>query len=150
MRGSVKSGTEAALAYGSSALAYGSSALADKKAFFEENACYWICAYANNQWELSDSLSDDPFQTSFNKALSMVRGTVTIIDGGGVVYSRIWCAFEAYVTITTGRPDYKWDVYTTHVDRCRVTTGVTFRASAMAWIPVRSATNFVCSSPSLS
>ena len=92
-----------------------------------ENACYWICAYANNQWELSDSLSDDPFQTSFNKALSMVRGTVTIIDSGGVVYSRIWCAFEAYVTITTGRPEYKWDVYTTRFEaregeRVRVTT----------------------------
>ena len=91
-----------------------------------ESACYWICAYANNQWELSDSLSDDPFQTSFNKALSMVRGTVTIIDGGGVVYSRIWCAFEAYVTITTGRPEYKWDVYTTHMRAgSRLTAGIT-------------------------
>jgi hypothetical protein len=73
---------------------------------------YWICAYANNQWRLDDALTDDPSKTSFHEAMSIVDGTVSVVDKGGIIYSRIWCGYEAYVTLKGSRANYLWDVYT--------------------------------------
>lgn len=35
---------------------------------------YWICAYANNQWDLSESLTKDPSKSGFTRALEVAKG----------------------------------------------------------------------------
>ena len=52
-----------------------------------DDACYWVCAYANNQWALGE-LDVDLEQTSFHKALALSVGTVSVLDREGVAYSR--------------------------------------------------------------
>ena len=52
-----------------------------------DGACYWVCAYANNQWTLGE-LDVDLEQTSFHKALALSVGTVSVLDREGVAYSR--------------------------------------------------------------
>lgn len=78
-----------------------------------QSACYWICAYANNQWRLGDALTKDPSDTSFHKAIRLTSGTLSVVDKGGEIYQRIWCHYEAHVTLQDSRNGYKWDVYTT-------------------------------------
>ena len=52
-----------------------------------DDACYWVCAYANNQWTLGE-LDVDLEQTSFHKALALSVGTVSVLDREGVAYTR--------------------------------------------------------------
>ena len=40
----------------------------------------------------------DPSQTPFYKAISKAVGTVSILDEGGVVFTRIWCGYEVRKT----------------------------------------------------
>ena len=47
---------------------------------------------ANNQWRLEEELVSDLSQTSFRKALELCEGAVSILDSGGVVFSRAWRA----------------------------------------------------------
>jgi len=50
----------------------------------------WICAYANNQWELEQDITDDPKKSGFTRALQVANGrTITILDKKGIVFSRI-------------------------------------------------------------
>ena len=51
---------------------------------------YWVCAYANNQWDLAGALTSDPSQTSFFNAIKLSIGTVTVLDQDAITYSRIW------------------------------------------------------------
>ena len=73
---------------------------------------YWVCAYANNQWSLGEAIADDPGKTSFHRALSLAQGTVAVLDKEGIIFSRIWCCYEAHVSLTSGRPAYLFDIYT--------------------------------------
>ena len=73
-----------------------------------------VCAYANNQWDLSGEIQEDLRQTSFYRAMVLAKvltftvltslpsrrwwwcwccaqGTVSIIDERGVCFTRIWC-----------------------------------------------------------
>ena len=75
---------------------------------------YWVCAYANNQWNVEGELSDDPAQSSFRKALELAEGTVSILDRGGVVFSRVWCCYEIYVSLDEMRGRLKYEAYTAH------------------------------------
>jgi hypothetical protein len=61
---------------------------------------YWVCAYANNQWQLSGAVSADPAESSFRKAIDKSMGTVTIFDEGAITYSRVWCAYEIFVSLS--------------------------------------------------
>jgi len=72
---------------------------------------YWVCAYANNQWELDAEIAEDPAQTSFRKAMALSRGTVTVLDEKAVTFSRIWCCYELATTIREGK-DKLYDVAT--------------------------------------
>lgn len=84
----------------------------------------WVCAYANNQWRLDDDITANPKQSGFTRAVRVAEGrTVTILDKGGVVFTRIWCAFELFLTLVdvedeeevTGRAmEGIWAVYTAH------------------------------------
>ena len=77
-------------------------------------ASYWVCAYAHNHWQLDDALTADPAQTSFHRAMAICKGTVTVVDKEGVLFSRIWCAYESYVMLSSEQP---WDIYTAGCER---------------------------------
>jgi len=61
---------------------------------------YWVCAYANNQWQLGEDVTADPAQSSFRKAMKIADGTVQVIDAGAVCYTRVWCSYEVFVSLT--------------------------------------------------
>jgi len=79
---------------------------------------YWVCAYANNQWDLSGDVVHDPAQSSFRRAMNLAVGTLSILDRHFVCYSRIWCDYEVWVSIHQKRDEgddlapYLYDVYT--------------------------------------
>lgn len=64
----------------------------------------WICAHSNNQHELSADITEDPKESGFTRAMNVAEGrTITILDEGGIVFSRIWCAYELYLTLVNER-----------------------------------------------
>jgi len=77
----------------------------------DEDSPYWVCAYANRQWNLAGEVVMDPKKTSFYKAIGVAKslggGTLLILDdknevtgtGPGTPFSRVWCAFEEYTSI---------------------------------------------------
>jgi len=81
-----------------------------------DSAAYWICAYANNQWCASDEVGNEPAQSSFRKAMGKAMGTVTVLDREAVTYSRVWCAYEIFISLFAEQADagreYKYDIYT--------------------------------------
>jgi len=65
-----------------------------------EDTPIWICAYANNQHRLHESIPDDPKETGFAKAMKVAKGrTITILDKNGVVFTRMWCVYELDMTL---------------------------------------------------
>ena len=59
----------------------------------------WICAYANNQWDLSE-ITINPYSSSFTLAMKEADfRTLSILDSGGVVFTRIWCILEVYLAL---------------------------------------------------
>jgi len=91
----------------------------------------WVCAYGNDQWDLSD-ITEDPQESGFTRAMNIAKGrTITVLDKEGVVFTRVWCIYELHLTLI----DYEgegnvesqegvWAVYTahkhTHCDRRRL------------------------------
>jgi len=77
----------------------------------DQDSPYWVCAYANRQWSLSQEVVEDPKKTSFYRALVVAKGlgggTLLILDaknevtqtGPGTPFSRVWCAFEESTSI---------------------------------------------------
>ena len=50
----------------------------------------WVCAYANNQWGLTEDITEDPKESTFTKAMEVARHwMVLILDEGGVTFKRI-------------------------------------------------------------
>jgi hypothetical protein len=72
---------------------------------------YWVCAYANNQWKLDDEIGGSLEESSFRKAMKLSFGTVTVLDEGGVTFSRIWCGYEIFTSLA-GDKHKTYDVYT--------------------------------------
>ena len=62
----------------------------------------WICAYANNQHDLSELDVKDPRDTPFFKAMQLCDGVLVILDKDGIVFTRIWCGFEQ-ATVAQGK-----------------------------------------------
>jgi len=86
----------------------------------------WVCAYGNNQHNLADDMSDDPRKSGFTRAMRVAE-TISVLDKGGVVFDRIWCGYELYLTLVDKDKDKDknkneeesdkkglWAVYTTH------------------------------------
>ena len=46
-----------------------------------------------------EELVDDLSQTSFRRALALAEGTVSILDRGGKVFTRVWCCYEIYIAL---------------------------------------------------
>jgi len=81
----------------------------------------WICAFANNQWALGGDNTQDPKDSGFIKAMQVTQGrTITILDKEGVLFSRIWCVYELFLTLIDARQEKEredtadglWAVYT--------------------------------------
>ena len=60
---------------------------------------FWVCAYANRQWDIAGDVTDDPTKTSFHKAIVGSLGVVSIVDRAGRYFSRVWCDYEISVAI---------------------------------------------------
>ena len=44
----------------------------------DDDATFWVCAYANRQHELGAGLSTDPRESSFFKAMKLAKGVLLI------------------------------------------------------------------------
>lgn len=76
----------------------------------DDDAAYWVCAYANNQHDVSGDVTADPEQSSFLKAIRLADGRVlSILDEHGTCYTRIWCVFEVF---QARQGDGLYDMYT--------------------------------------
>mmetsp|Transcript_88694 Transcript_88694/g.237183 ORF Transcript_88694/g.237183 Transcript_88694/m.237183 type:complete len:870 (-) Transcript_88694:190-2799(-) len=92
----------------------------------QDSSPYWVCAYANNQWDLGSEIASDPAKSSFRRAIDLSDGTLSIVDRGAIVFSRIWCGFEVATTIVYGETKL-YDIATVHPDSGRgvvITDGV--------------------------
>ena len=63
------------------------------------DACYWICAYANNQHNLADEIPENPRKSAFYFALQECRGIILVLDEDATPFRRAWCMFEESVAI---------------------------------------------------
>jgi len=71
------------------------------------DTAYWVCGYAIDQHALSETLggSASPKSAAFALALRASRGMLLILDeeteasGPATPFTRIWCAFEKYLSI---------------------------------------------------
>ena len=65
-----------------------------------DNTPIWICAFANNQHDLGNSITLNPSESGFAKATVVAKyRTLSILDKEGTVFSRIWCVLELYLTL---------------------------------------------------
>ena len=79
----------------------------------------WVCAYGNDQWDLSD-ITEDPQESGFTRAMNIAKGrTITVLDKEGVVFTRVWCIFELHLTLidsegegNEGSQEGEWVIYT--------------------------------------
>jgi len=83
-----------------------------------EGSPYWVCAYANNQWDIAAEMGSGVQDSSFRKAMDVVEGTVSVLDAKAQCWNRVWCCYEVWVSIVQMRTDsYKYDMYTTTKDK---------------------------------
>uniref|UniRef100_A0A7S2HEF6 Uncharacterized protein n=1 Tax=Zooxanthella nutricula TaxID=1333877 RepID=A0A7S2HEF6_9DINO len=74
---------------------------------------YWVCAYANNQWNVQGEVGDDPRSSAFHAALQQVDGTVSVLDEKRVCFTRVWCGYEIFVSLDAPPfPGFLYDIYT--------------------------------------
>lgn len=93
---------------------------------------YWVCAYANNQWNVSGEIGEDPSNSSFRRAMRKASGTVSIVDKDAFCYTRVWCIYETYVSTLEqaahqhhGSERYLFDIYTNENPDAREAVGIT-------------------------
>ena len=75
---------------------------------------YWVCAYANNQWQLSADVTRDPAESAFRLAMGRAVGTISVIDERAMCLQRIWCDYEVSTSLMSSGKDYLYDMYTAH------------------------------------
>jgi len=70
----------------------------------ERDSRYWICGYANRQHSLHEEINTSCLkETSFYKAMQLAEGVLLILDSEATPFTRMWCCFEIYKTVTTDR-----------------------------------------------
>eukprot|EP00929_Paragymnodinium_shiwhaense_P036595 TRINITY_DN1958_c0_g2_i1.p1 TRINITY_DN1958_c0_g2~~TRINITY_DN1958_c0_g2_i1.p1 ORF type:complete len:1271 (+),score=227.82 TRINITY_DN1958_c0_g2_i1:107-3919(+) len=62
---------------------------------------YWVCSFANNQWEIATEIGQDWTESSFYHAISapICQGTCIILDKEVTPLTRSWCLFELFQTL---------------------------------------------------
>ena len=68
---------------------------------------YRICAYANDQYDLSSDIDANPDNTAFRKAMRLARGTLLMLDSNIMPFRRIWCDFELAKTLEESASTYR-------------------------------------------
>ncbi|CAL1148547.1 unnamed protein product, partial [Cladocopium goreaui] len=59
------------------------------------NAAYWICSFANNQWNIGAELGSDPMESAFARTLTAgIKGVAMVLDQEVQPLTRVWCLFE--------------------------------------------------------
>eukprot|EP00434_Breviolum_minutum_P000023 symbB.v1.2.000020.t1/scaffold5.1/size591573/20 len=59
------------------------------------DASYWICSFANNQWNIQEELGSTIMESAFAKALrGGIKGVVMVLDHEVQPLTRVWCLFE--------------------------------------------------------
>jgi len=66
-------------------------------------AVFWVCAYCNNQHELTGDITLDPSCSSFGRAFRRTRGVLVVLDKCATPFRRTWCAFELAMVIRSER-----------------------------------------------
>ncbi|CAE7403620.1 unnamed protein product, partial [Symbiodinium sp. CCMP2456] len=60
---------------------------------------YWICSFANNQWDIAKEIGTDVLDSAFAKVLqSGVQGVVMVLDQQVQPFTRVWCLFELFLS----------------------------------------------------
>ncbi|CAE7544091.1 unnamed protein product [Symbiodinium sp. CCMP2592] len=60
---------------------------------------YWICSFANNQWDIAKEIGTDVLDSAFAKVLhSDVQGVVMALDQQVQPFTRVWCLFELFLS----------------------------------------------------
>ena len=70
----------------------------------QQKLVYWVCAYANNQFELGKDLSNDPRESSFFRAMQLAVGVLLVLDPEATTFTRVWCAFEQATVVDGALP----------------------------------------------
>ncbi|CAL1173608.1 unnamed protein product [Cladocopium goreaui] len=59
------------------------------------DAAYWICSFANNQWNIGADLGNDPMESAFARTLTAgIKGVAMVLDQEVQPLTRVWCLFE--------------------------------------------------------
>jgi len=65
-----------------------------------EDTPIWIVAFANNPWSLGEDITENPKNSGFAKAIMVAhRRNIFILDKEGIAFTRMWCAFECFLTL---------------------------------------------------
>ena len=114
----------------------------------DADATYWVCAYANNQHDLSELDVKDPRDTPFFKAMQLCDGVLVILDKDGKVFTRIWCGFEQatvaqgkkllldIATVHNGEPELLTDGFAYHLPNQREANKVYVKSGREKHFPV--------------
>jgi len=70
-------------------------------------AVFWVCAYALNQHDLGAELAAGPEAGPFVRALALADGAVSIVDAGGVCFTRVWCSLELFHALVYAPPGFE-------------------------------------------
>jgi len=65
------------------------------------SAAYWICTFANSQFEVALGVTLE--ECPFHQALLVASSTVLMLDKTANALTRSWCSFELWLTTTCGK-----------------------------------------------
>eukprot|EP00928_Gymnodinium_smaydae_P041881 TRINITY_DN28285_c0_g2_i1.p1 TRINITY_DN28285_c0_g2~~TRINITY_DN28285_c0_g2_i1.p1 ORF type:complete len:620 (+),score=76.64 TRINITY_DN28285_c0_g2_i1:131-1990(+) len=85
----------------------------------EGQASYWVCAYANRQHEITQDITYNPADSSFQKAIDLADGVLLVLDPDATPFKRIWCDFELH-QVLTGRNGTLLDIATVSDGEARI------------------------------
>ncbi|CAE7326384.1 pmpB, partial [Symbiodinium pilosum] len=56
---------------------------------------YWVCSFANNQWDIAGELGGTIMESAFARTLkSPIKGVAMVLDHEVQPLTRVWCLFE--------------------------------------------------------
>ena len=55
----------------------------------EKVASYWVCGYANRQYNLAEEICGDVEHTAFRRAMRLAKGALSVFDTDAVAFDRV-------------------------------------------------------------
>ena len=90
----------------------------DGRLAFPDDPVYWVGLYAlsDEDWDVTNPMASAMRRVMM---LSTTRGTLSIIDEAGYYFSRVWCLWEIFISLTEAKQEdserkrpYTYDMYT--------------------------------------